>query len=476
MTALKQGESIIVLDNTDNKKRRCKVKAVDEDNQLLQIHYVGFNSRYDEWIDFTSDRIVESEDDDDFDLDEDTKAALGQLAAIDDVTAKIIPCFSTDLDLTTKKINAFPVATIHMCAESMKINIKTMDDRNLNKAEIIRLIISKIKSYLPSQCCICNESFRLKVTDVALFSCAGCNRASHDCEAYQDFRNSLPNGLLKGFVWLCEDCGEAEYKDSKPTAKRSTKQPHSQSVVGSGKSEVPVNKESETQAQSKVSDDTANLPNGNDSLALEICPEYKKSNCPHGIRGNKLIDGNKCKFSHPKPCQKYCGYGSRGEFGCKAGSKCPNFHPRLCRYSLSKKLCTNENCKFVHLKGTARRAAQKEVVPSSSLPKTKDETDSTEVPPKHAKSKHDGVKKQSNEDFLDATERMEKRFQELAESLNRRLLKMQQNMQAQQIYPPHQIIPYPPPTMMGYPHPQQFHAMPAQMGRALPHNPVPSSF
>ena len=114
MTALKQGESLVVVDNTDNKKRRCKVKAVDEDNQLIQIHYVGFNSRYDEWIDFTSDRIVEAEDDDDFDLDEDTKAALGQLAAIDEVTAKIIPCFSTDLDLTTKRINAFPVTTIHI--------------------------------------------------------------------------------------------------------------------------------------------------------------------------------------------------------------------------------------------------------------------------------------------------------------------------------------------------------------------------
>ena len=467
MTALKQGESLVVVDNTDNKKRRCKVKAVDEDNQLIQIHYVGFNSRYDEWIDFTSDRIVEADDDDDFDLDEDTKAALGQLAAIDEVTAKIIPCFSTDLDLTTKRINAFPVATIHICAESMKINIKTMDDRNLNKAEIIRLIISKIKSYLPSQCCICSESFRLKVTDVALFSCAGCNRASHDCEAYKDFKKSLPNGLLKGFVWLCEDCGEAEYNDPKPIDKKSTQQPHSQVVAESENSQVAENKGPETQVQSNVSMDITNLPNASNSRALEICSEYKKSNCPHGIRGNKLIDGKKCKFSHPKPCQKYCGFGSRGEFGCKAGSKCPNFHPRLCRYSLSKKLCTNENCKFVHLKGTARRVAQK--VPSPSLPKKQDETDSTEVSKKHAN-------KPSNQDFLEATERMEKRFQELAESLNKRLLEMQQNFQAQQIYPPHQIIPYPPPTMMGYAHPQQIHAMPAQMGRVLPHNPVPSSF
>ena len=50
---------------------------------------------------------------------------------------------------------------------------------------------------------------------------------------------------------------------------------------------------------------------------------------------------------------------------------------------------------------------------------------------------------------------------------------MQQNLQAQQIYPSHQIIPYSPLTMMGYPHAQQLHAMPAQMGRALPPQPCP---
>ena len=87
------------------------------------------------------------------------------------------------------------------------------------------------------------------------------------------------------------------------------------------------------------------------------------------------------------------------------------------------------------------------------------------------------MEQQNNKDFLDLAERMEKRFEDLAESMNKRIHELQQNMQVQQFYPPHQIIPYPPPTMMGYPHPQQLHAMPTQMGRrpVVSHNYVPSS-
>ena len=440
---------------------------------------MGYNKRYDEWINFTSEWIVENEEEEDefYDPVDEVRAALGELSSIDDVTAKVVPLYSSDYNQTVKKMNVLSVQMIQFCAESLKISIKTADDKRITKPDLIKLIISKIKSYLPSQCCLCSESFRLKVTDVALFTCAGCKRASHDCEAYRNFKKSLSYGLPKGFVWLCEDCGEADIPNPKPVTMKSTVQPVAQSVVDTGKSDADAN-EAAGAADGTPQPKVNNQTNAENSVTPRVCPEYKKSNCPHGLRGNKLINGNKCKFSHPKPCQKYCGYGSKGEFGCKAGSKCPNFHPRLCRYSLSKKLCTNEHCNFVHLKGTARRAAQKGEAPNFSRTEKKNETNSKEVTTQPVKSKPHMVEPQSKRDFLGLAERMEKRFEDLAESMNKRILALQQNIQAQHFYPPHPIIPYPPPTMMGYPHPQQLHPMPAPMGRSpvVSHNHVPSSF
>ena len=476
-------DELFVADKKDAKARKCKVKAIDEDNQRIEVHFVGFNRRFDEWIDFNSDRIVDDpeEEEDEFHdssiiSDNDIKAALGELASIDVVIPKILPLYSSDYKQTVKKMNInIPLQTIEYCAEAFEINLRTVDDKKITKLNLIKLIVSKIKSFLPSQCCMCSESFSVKVTDVALFTCAGCKRASHDCEAYKNLKDSFPN-LPKGFIWLCDDCGEeAETPEPKPVTEQSvpaiTVQPVIQSAVDTGNSDTGISVD-----VSGATSAPESAPQSN-SATLPVCPDYKKTKCPHGIRGNKVIHGNKCKFAHPKPCQKYCQYGSRGEYGCKAGSNCPNYHPRLCRYSLSKKRCTNEHCTFVHLKGTARRVAQKIEAPNVSLSKKKDVSNTKEVPTQLVKSRPSIIEQQNNKDFLDLAERMEKRFEDLAESMNKRIHELQQNMQVQQFYPPHQIIPYPPPTMMGYPHPQQLHAMPTQMGRrpVVSHNYVPSS-
>ena len=126
MNTWKVGDILVVVDSADNQKRKCKIKAIDNDNKRIQIHYIKFNDRYDEWIDFTSDRITGDEvnGEDVLQLDDEVKAALGELTGIDEVTAKVIPCYCPDQNLASneKKLNAFPVATIQMCAESMNID------------------------------------------------------------------------------------------------------------------------------------------------------------------------------------------------------------------------------------------------------------------------------------------------------------------------------------------------------------------
>ena len=87
---------------------------------------------------------------------------------------------------------------------------------------------------------------------------------------------------------------------------------------------------------------------------VNICQKYKSGKCPHGVRGNKLVNGSKCEKEHPKRCFKYCRYGDKHRHGCKEESSCEYFHPSLCKFSVQKRICTNKDCTFVHLKGTRR--------------------------------------------------------------------------------------------------------------------------
>ena len=102
-------DELFVADKKDAKARKCKVKAIDEDNQRIEVHFVGFNRHFDEWIDFNSDRIVDDpeEEEDEFHdssiiSDNDIKAALGELASIDVVIPKILPLYSSDYKQTVK--------------------------------------------------------------------------------------------------------------------------------------------------------------------------------------------------------------------------------------------------------------------------------------------------------------------------------------------------------------------------------------
>ena len=420
VAAWKLGDQLFVVDN--GQKYKCKVRAINDDEQKIQVHYVRFNNRFDEWIESTSDRIVYDGDEVSDEPDEETRVALGELAAIDEVTAKIVPSFSPGLNLedNAKKLYKLPLSTIEELAKSFSI-IKTTDEK-IKKATLVKLIISKIDSYLPRSCCICHESYRQKVSDVALFTCAGCFRGSHDCEEFKNFKKSLPNGLMRGFVWFCDDCEVAKIPDSKLTTSGARDDDTTQATTEH--SICPTDMTTHSIEATPKSIESRTHPKATASVVPPICPDYKKSNCPHGLRGNKLIKGTKCKFSHPKPCQKYCGYGSKGEFGCKSGINCSNFHPRLCRYSLSKKLCINQSCKFVHLKGTARRAGQKEDDSSKSLLK-KQTTNLKDKPAESTKSKPDLVEMRGNEqNFLDFADRMEKRFEDLSENLTKKILEL----------------------------------------------------
>ena len=53
------GDNIYVLE--DGKPYKCKV--VGKRNDSIEVHFIRFKKRYDEWINLDSDRIVRSADD-----------------------------------------------------------------------------------------------------------------------------------------------------------------------------------------------------------------------------------------------------------------------------------------------------------------------------------------------------------------------------------------------------------------------------
>ena len=87
---------------------------------------------------------------------------------------------------------------------------------------------------------------------------------------------------------------------------------------------------------------------------IAVCEEYKRGKCPHGISGKRVVAGKTCSLRHPKLCKRFLKNGPNSRYGCKQGDKCTHFHPILCRNSVQKRLCLNQTCTFMHIKGTKR--------------------------------------------------------------------------------------------------------------------------
>ena len=187
-----------------------------------------------------------------------------------------------------------------------------------------------------------------------------------------------PGNIPVGIVWLCFDCLadkeqkcnliqeniESEVVDSNSNTNivDVVDMENNDSPIRRSNVNMPVNTAinpaSDLNVHQSASRDNRSE---NTRTTVTICPKYRKGVCPHGLRGTKLIDGNKCQLKHPAPCRKYCSFGSRGDAGCKNGQTCKFFHPALCKFSLKRKLCIKDDCTFVHLKGTARKASNSTV-------------------------------------------------------------------------------------------------------------------
>ena len=97
-------------------------------------------------------------------------------------------------------------------------------------------------------------------------------------------------------------------------------------------------------------------PNKPTSALKKICLFYSEHRCRYGKQG-KL-----CPYAHPPVCKLYKTNGLNPTDGCKHGKNCKSYHPPLCNNSVNNRLCLNQKCPLLHLKGTKRH---QQIIPSS---------------------------------------------------------------------------------------------------------------
>lgn len=374
--------------------------------------------------------------------------------------------YSTNLE----KLKALSSAQLEECAEFLKLTVRNDDDVKTykNRQILADWIIMKIESHYEETCDECGKIYRNKLEDPEPYlRCYLCMQGCHDCEdisARFESSSQQISGQLTGTVWLCRGCRVKNNifcatKISKidPNGTDQTETESQEKTDNNGNTDTMVARSDKPSprrdhGQEQDVDCDKNDDKNDDSTKPEICPLYKKRQCPHGASGQNEVDGNVCPLPHPRKCLKFCRFGKR-KGGCNKGSSCKYYHPVLCKYSVKSNQCTNLECTYTHLKGTKRPRREdrahgtmerdKNRRPARSLRWRKDSTMSTgsrasesyRTPSNRMRTRSESERQKpevlhpsSSNDFLEKLmENMRKGFQEQKEEIG--LMKQGLNQQ-----------------------------------------------
>ena len=297
-------------------------------------------------------------------VDMESRTAIGKLLLhADECSKRVLTAYNptaAHAAANTKALKKFNLDILEPCAEYLNIRLADDDGNKIfTKDSLVPRIILGVEAHLPSKCSECSEQYTVDFngSDRPLYHCFMCFQGSHDCSAIKahwqsEITASIDTSLL-GSIWLCHKC----HQSSNPVKPRKSRCRHDS---------LPHQEERDTLPKTHHNEDNPQLHQQRETdQTLTICDAYKVGSCPHGISGKKLVNDEICPHRHPKRCKKYCRNGPSGRQGCKRGDSCKFYHPTLCKYSLKKRLCTNDKCKFVHLTGTARKAPSTKTGPVS---------------------------------------------------------------------------------------------------------------
>ena len=319
-------------------------------------------------------------------MSQEKELAIGNLlvcAGSNEIVKRVISLFDHTASRTANisALKSLNLDLLEPCAEFLNIELADAESQKLyTKDTLISRIVLEIRALLPAECSECNQTYATEFDSEhkPLFNCHMCYRGSHSCVAVTSLHDALSGAsltLLSGHVWLCKVCKEA----SVPYKPRKSKTHHDSfqstgnvSNLANSRAEPPgENSHSSQPASTNLKAEELNS-RLNQVVKDRVCDRYKRGKCPHGLKGNKEVDGQVCQFEHQKYCFKYCRNGNQKKLGCSKGSDCKFLHPVLCKFSVKKKLCTNSDCTFIHLKGTRRKEGQQPLVSrsKSAPPKT----------------------------------------------------------------------------------------------------------
>ena len=270
-------------------------------------------------------------------------------------------------------------------------------------------LIYRIENLLPETCTHCSEEYCHHITDIPLLACSVCGQGAHTPCVFrtllveEDERaNFTPEMaskkinplMIPELKYLCKDCAEDYLPDKKDGLKKSVEKQRARTESVShvhirettpeteDATEDATHAEAGTQEnRPAVQQDTArglfpqtnrsgppingppghNSPNGilnspsnenpppnSNPPSNDICSYYLKGTCRYGISGRL------CPKQHPKACKKLLQNGNKSPNGCTLGRNCEKHHPPMCASSLRMRICYNQDCKLVHVKGTKR--------------------------------------------------------------------------------------------------------------------------
>ena len=261
------------------------------------------------------------------------KAIIGNLLrkvdndhSVKSVISAFNPFASKSSNCKSLNCPKYSVEILEKCAEFL--GVKLADENNFKlftKSSLSTQLVLSLMALLPAKCGECSQDYVIDhEPDVKpFFRCHKCFQGAHGCEINRKLHEAIaPLNTPGGFVWLCRTCHD-QVNPVEPRKNRSRHQSESQSTASE-----------QTKSQSTV---TFN-ENGLQSSTGVACSDFLQWKCSHGIRGNKLIDGKRCSFNHPRVCFKFRRSGTKG---CNLGDKCEFFHPKLCS-------CNNSACKSFH--------------------------------------------------------------------------------------------------------------------------------
>ena len=272
--------------------------------------------------------------------------------------------------VVSQRLNQFSVTLLESCAQFLDFPVADKEGYKIfTKASLVSRIYLGFMALLPAKCGECGDGYVIEHEPETppLFTCFRCFKGSHSCDRNKELHQTLSVlNIPTGFVWLCDKC-HASVDPIEPRKQRSRHQsasttsgelnPDEQSIDSShGSSFVPPDTGVLSSTQNCVNAPPTSLASSSGNQPRN-CKKFLSWNCPHGLTGNKIINGNSCPFKHPRICKQFR---STGFTGCSKGSSCRFYHPEICKVALESGSCLKRDCRKFHPRSIKRKGTNEE--------------------------------------------------------------------------------------------------------------------